>query len=77
MLWLGSAGDGVFKYNSLDFKTYKKEAISNVNSLNSSFIHTLLKDQQNNIWVGTQEGLNKYNRDLDKFKSISFIESGK
>ena len=75
MLWLGSSGDGVFKYNSLDFKTYKKEAINKVNSLNSSFIHTLLKDKHNNIWAGTQEGINKYDRDLDKFNSISFIES--
>jgi len=75
MLWLGSAGDGVFKYNSLDFKTYKKEAISNVNSLNSSFIHTLLKDKDNNIWAGTQEGINIYDRELDKFNSISFKEN--
>ena len=75
MLWLGSAGDGVFKYNSLDFKTYKKEAISNVNSLNSSFIHTLLMDNHNNIWAGTQEGINIYDRELDKFNSISFKEN--
>ena len=75
MLWLGSAGDGVFKYNSLDFKTYKKEAISNVNSLNSSFIHTLFKDKDNNIWAGTQEGINIYDRELDKFNSISFKEN--
>jgi len=76
MLWLGSSGDGVFKYNSLDFKTYKKEAINKTNSLNSSFIHTLLKDIDNNIWAGTQEGLNVYDRDLDKFSSISFTENG-
>ena len=72
MLWLGSSGDGVFKYNSLDFKIYKKEAINNENSLNSSFIHTLLKDKNNNIWAGTQEGLNVYNRDKDKFRSVTF-----
>ena len=76
MLWLGSSGDGVFKYNSLDFKTYKKEAINKTNSLNSSFIHTLLKDNDNNIWAGTQEGLNVYDRNLDKFNSITFNENG-
>ena len=75
ILWLGSAGDGVFKYNSLDFKNYKKEAISNVNSLNSSFIHTLLMDNHNNIWAGTQEGINIYDRELDKFNSVSFKEN--
>ena len=58
MLWLGSSGEGVFRYNSLDFKNYKKESRSNNNSLNSSFIHTLFQDEKNNIWAGTQEGLN-------------------
>ena len=76
MLWLGSSGDGVFKYNSLDLKNYKKEAVNNQNSLNSSFIHTLLKDKNNDIWAGTQEGLNIYNRDLDYFKSVNFKKDG-
>ena len=75
MLWLGSSGDGVFKYNSLDFKVYKKEAINNKSTLNSSFVHSLLKDRNNNIWAGTQEGLNFYSRDLDKFNSITFNEA--
>ena len=76
MLWLGSSGDGVFKYNSLDFKNYKKETINNEKSLNSSFIHTLLKDKNNNIWAGTQEGLNIYDRELDIFNSVVFKENG-
>ena len=76
MLWLGSSGDGVFKYNSLDFKNYKKEAINNKASLNSSFVHTLLKDNKNDIWAGTQEGLNIYDRKLDIFSSVDFKEDG-
>ena len=76
MLWLGSSGDGVFKYNSLDFKNYKKETTNNEKSLNSSFIHTLLKDKNNNIWAGTQEGLNIYDRELDIFNSVVFKENG-
>ena len=71
MLWLGSSGEGIFKYNSLDFKNYKKESRSNENSLNSSFVHTLYQDKNNNIWAGTQKGLNVYDRNLDKFNSIN------
>ncbi|CAI8296176.1 MAG: Sensor histidine kinase TodS [Flavobacteriaceae bacterium] len=71
MLWLGSSGEGIFKYNSLDFKNYKKESRSNENRLNSSFIHTLYQDKNNNIWAGTQKGLNVYDRNLDKFNSIN------
>ena len=71
MLWLGSSGEGIFKYNSLDFKNYKKESRSNENRLNSSFVHTLYQDKNNNIWAGTQKGLNVYDRNLDKFNSIN------
>ena len=74
MLWLGSSGDGVFRYNSLNFKNYKKKTINNNNSLNSSFIHSLYKDGNNDIWAGTQEGVNKYNRDLDEFVSINITK---
>ena len=74
MLWLGTSGEGVFKYNSLDFKNYKKESRSNNNSLNSSFIHTLFQDKKNNIWAGTQEGLNVFDRNLDKFSSVNLID---
>ncbi len=74
MLWLGSSGEGIFKYNSLDFKNYKKESRSNNNSLNSSFIHTLFQDKKNNIWAGTQEGLNVFDRNLDKFNSVDLID---
>ena len=31
-------------------------------------------DKQNNIWVGTEEGLNLYNRDLDEFIHIPLNE---
>ena len=58
-------------YNSLDFKNYKKESRSNENSLNSSFVHTLYQDENNNIWAGTQKGLNVYDRNIDKFSSIN------
>lgn len=76
-LWISTYGDGLFRYNSIDFKNYKKERSFSESSLNSSIVHVTLQDSQNNIWVGTQLGLNLYNSDLDKFESIPLSENDK
>ena len=76
-VWIGTYGDGLFKYNSINFKNYKQQWNSKGSSLNSSIIHSILQDKQNKIWVGTQNGLNLYNSDFDKFESINLLEDKK
>lgn len=76
-LWIGTYGDGLFRYNSIDFKNYKQELNSKNNRLNSSIIHTTLNDKKNRIWVGTQHGINLYNRDLDQFENINLVNNNK
>ena len=76
-LWISTYGDGLFRYNSIDFKNYKQERNSKEGSLNSSIVYITLQDSQKNIWVGTQLGLNKYNNNLDRFETISLSENGK
>ena len=60
-IWIATYGDGLLKYNSIDFKTYSQEQNSEEGSLNSSVVHTTYQDSQKNIWVGTEIGLNLYN----------------
>lgn len=76
-MWIGTYGDGLYKYNSIDFKKYKQQFNPNKSSLNSSIILSSLKDSQNNIWIGTLQGLNRYNRELDKFESIKLFINNK
>lgn len=76
-LWIGTYGDGLFKYNSIEFKNYKRELNSYENSLNGSIIFSILQDKQKSIWVGTQKGINLYNRDLDKFENFNLLNNGK
>lgn len=40
------------------------------NSLYASSVYALLKDTYGNIWVGTSQGLNKYNEQTDDFERI-------
>lgn len=70
-IWMGTNGAGLHKFNGQDFISYAHE-IDNPKSLNSSLIHSLFVDSGNRIWIGTEEGLNLYNRELNQFKTIDF-----
>jgi ligand-binding sensor domain-containing protein len=75
-LWISTYGDGLFRYNGLDFKNYKQERNAKENSLNSSIVYSALQDVQKNIWVGSELGLNFYNKNNDKFENITLQEEG-
>ncbi|MDA8763784.1 response regulator [Flavobacteriaceae bacterium] len=76
-LWIGSNGDGLFRYNSIEFKNYKKEYNLEDVSLNSSIVYSILQDQKKRIWVGTEQGINLYDVDEDKFEDIYHLEGEK
>jgi diguanylate cyclase (GGDEF)-like protein len=80
-LWIGSIGGGVdlLTPGSTKFKNYQKQYPSN-----SLFFVTwkIFEDHSGNIWIGTNDGLGKYNAEKDRFdfyrhdpknpKSLSF-----
>jgi len=74
--WIGTYSDGLFKYNSIDFKSYKQELNSKEGSLNSSIVYSTFQDSQNNIWVGTELGLNLYNKAKDDFDEVYLLKNG-
>ena len=70
-IWITTYGDGIVRYNSVDFKKYNQgQKNTDKRSLNSSIVFTIFQDFQKNIWAGTQLGLNIYNNKLDKFENI-------
>jgi len=69
LIWMGTNGVGLNKYNGIDFTMYKN-AHDNPNSLNSSLVYNAYVDSSNRLWVGTEAGLNLYNRELDDFEQI-------
>jgi signal transduction histidine kinase/ligand-binding sensor domain-containing protein/DNA-binding response OmpR family regulator len=69
ILWIGTQGDGLSSFNGYEYKNYKHQW-NEENTLNSSVVNTLFFDSDNNLWVGTEKGLNFYNRNLDQFIDI-------
>nr|WP_315148608.1 two-component regulator propeller domain-containing protein [uncultured Flavobacterium sp.] len=62
VLWLGTFGKGLIRY-SISSKTYQIIGNDNYsdNFLTNNRIRTLLIDKKDNIWIGTQSGLNCIN----------------
>jgi len=54
-IWIGSYGDGLFQFRGEVFSIYVKR-----NGLLSNRVHTLLQDSQGIYWIGTEEGLTRF-----------------
>jgi len=68
-IWIGTNGAGLYRYDGVNYFGYKYN--KKPGSLNSNFIYTTFIDSDNNLWIGTDEGLCLYNRDLDNFTKIN------
>jgi signal transduction histidine kinase/ligand-binding sensor domain-containing protein/DNA-binding response OmpR family regulator len=57
-LWLGTIGSGVIRYNLSSKKVdYFTNTGTDINSINSNHITSLLVDRENKLWFGTWYGL--------------------
>ncbi|MBN2519470.1 MAG: hypothetical protein JXB17_03110, partial [Bacteroidales bacterium] len=65
-LWFGTGGAGINKFNGYEFLVYKQNP-NDTTSLSSNVINVIYEDKKGNLWAGAQNGLNIYNRDLDRF----------
>src|SRR5690606_5271533 len=68
-IWIGTNGTGLYRYDGVNYFGY--EYNKNSGSINSNFIYSTFVDSDNNLWVGTDDGLCLYNRDLDNFTKIN------
>lgn len=68
-IWIGTNGSGLYRYDGMEYKSYK-HVLNDSTSLNSSLIFSSYLDSKNRLWVGTEEGLNLYDRDHDRFNRI-------
>jgi len=75
IMWMGTNGAGLYKFDGVNYVSYEQN--SNVtNSINSNLIYATYVDKHNRLWVGTDEGLCLYNRDLNSFESIDIQKKG-
>ena len=62
-VWFSSNGGGIYHYDGKTFKNYTEK-----NGLSSNQVFSIVSDNKNNLWFGTQNGLTKYDR--KKFEHI-------
>ena len=56
LLWLGTKGGGLSKFNGREFTTFTKEE-----GLSGDQVYSLFEDNKHNIWIGTDNGVTHYN----------------
>jgi ligand-binding sensor domain-containing protein len=61
-LWFGTLGDGLVRYDTKTLTYFSK-----ADQLDASSVHAIEEDQNGNLWLGTDQGLYKY--DGQKFKN--------
>lgn len=55
-LWFGCSGEGIYCYNGKTFKQFTKN-----DGLADNRVWSIMEDKENNIWIGTEKGLCKFN----------------
>jgi signal transduction histidine kinase len=58
-VWIGTRFDGIFRLQFDGDSIRSVSRLSTLEGLTDNFIYTLHCDQQNNLWAGTQTGLDK------------------
>ncbi|UTW61350.1 hypothetical protein KFE98_15200 [bacterium SCSIO 12741] len=68
-IWLGCYTGGLYMYDGKSFTNYNKE-----DGMNSETPYCIVADNENNIWFGTTYGIEKFDRDEQKFHHFGKTE---
>lgn len=67
-LWIGTRGNGLFRYNTNTNSILHYTASNKSNSISNNIILDVLVDKNNNVWIGTDGGgLNLYIQEENSF----------
>ncbi len=69
IIWIGTYGSGIYRFDGINYISYGHDFGEN-SSINGNIIYQLYLDEAKRLWVGTDSGLNLYNRDLDRFEEV-------
>lgn len=64
-IWITTSGDGVFKYDGVQFTNYNSS-----NGLTSNFCYGIVSDLKNGIWVNHLNGISYKNNNKKNFNKI-------
>ncbi|MWB94098.1 response regulator [Flavobacterium sp. GA093] len=71
-LWAGSYRDGLFFYNTkTKEKVVYRHDFNNDKSISNDFITSIFQDEQNNLWIATENGLNLFDYRKKEFRKFT------
>ena len=71
-MWIGTT-NGLNRYDGYSFKTFKFQKKGDY--ILSAFINKLFKDNQGNIWIGTNDGLQCFDPKTESFTLFKHSEN--
>jgi signal transduction histidine kinase/ligand-binding sensor domain-containing protein/ActR/RegA family two-component response regulator len=67
IIWISVEAIGLCRYDGHRFELFRHNS-SDKESLSSNYVNVILEDNANNLWIATDKGLNKYNRNKNSFQ---------
>ena len=70
-MWVGTRGNGLFKYDGVEFKQYVKKWEDSKALVNNT-INKLYLDESSRLWIATENGIQHFDKIDNQFKSITY-----
>jgi ligand-binding sensor domain-containing protein len=67
-IWLGTY-DGLNRYDGSEFKVFRNK-LNDSTSLPHNYIYSIHEDADNNLWIGSGQGIVKYNQTYSNFSPL-------
>ena len=71
-MWIGTYGGGLKRYDGLNVETYNHDPFSKY-SISNSTIFDLVFNEDQGLWIATQNGINLFNPKTKSFLSFFVI----
>ncbi|MBN1182947.1 MAG: response regulator [Bacteroidales bacterium] len=74
LMWFGIESVGLCKYDGKKFTVFSNSPVDST-SISNNFPKSIVEDKEGYIWVGTDNGLNRYDRTTGKFQRYFHSDS--
>lgn len=75
IIWIGTAGGGISRYvAATDTNPEHFVAYTTDNGLSGDFVSGILEDKEHNLWISTESGITKFNKNDNSFIVYNFSE---
>ncbi len=65
VIWIGTTNQGLIRYDG-NIQVYDEN-----NLLPNNFVNAIIEDNENNLWISTDNGISKYNQEDETFQNYN------